>query len=157
MEERGAKVGSSTFSGNFSHTIDPKWRVTIPVSYRDKLGKKFTISMNQQFNAIAIYPADVWGEYIERFKKVKVLDNKAMRYVNLLNANAFPDCDIDLQGRILLPPNLRQLAHLDKAIRFVGAVDVLEIWDESLYAQYMLDSMNDKDDIIEHFNAAYYT
>lgn len=149
-------MGSSTFSGNFSHTIDPKGRVTIPASFRDKLGKSFTIGLNQQFNALALYPANVWAEYELRFKNVPAVDEMGMRYVHLLNDNAFTDCELDAQGRVLLPPSLRQLIKLDKNIRFVGAVTILEIWDEALYTQYTSDSLEDKQSVIKHFRATYY-
>ena len=56
----------SEFSGNYAHTIDPKGRVTIPSAYREALGESFTIGLNNEFNAIALYPVQKWEDVYKR-------------------------------------------------------------------------------------------
>ena len=51
-------MGRAEFSGNYSHNIDPKGRATIPAAYREALSEGFTIGLNNDFNAIALYPAE---------------------------------------------------------------------------------------------------
>ena len=55
-------VPAAEFSGNYTHNIDPKGRVTIPAAYREALGDGFTIGLNNQFNAIALYPVEKWQQ-----------------------------------------------------------------------------------------------
>ena len=55
-------MSASEFSGNYAHNIDPKGRVTIPSAYREALGDTFTIGLNNEFNAIALYPVEKWEE-----------------------------------------------------------------------------------------------
>ena len=55
-------MSSAAFSGNYTHNIDPKGRVTIPAAYREALGEGFTIGLNNDFSAIALYPVEKWQE-----------------------------------------------------------------------------------------------
>ena len=144
------------FSGNFAHNIDPKGRVTIPAAYREALSGGFTIGLNNQFAAIALYPKAKWEEKCEQLSRIPESDIKGTRYVRLITGNSFSDCELDGQGRVLLPATLRQKAGLDKAIRFVGMGQYLEIWDESRYvAENEQDECN-IDDLLDYVNGQYY-
>lgn len=144
------------FSGNFAHNIDPKGRVTIPAAYREALSDGFTIGLNNQFAAIALYPKAKWEEKCEQLSRIPESDIKGTRYVRLITGNSFSDCELDGQGRVLLPATLRQKAGLDKAIRFVGMGQYLEIWDESRYvAENEQDECN-IDDLLDYVNGQYY-
>ena len=144
------------FSGNFAHNIDPKGRVTIPAAYREALSGGFTIGLNNQFAAIALYPKTKWEEKCEQLSRIPESDIKGTRYVRLITGNSFSDCELDGQGRVLLPATLRQKAGLDKAIRFVGMGQYLEIWDEGRYvAENEQDECN-IDDLLDYVNGQYY-
>lgn len=145
----------STFSGNFSHSIDPKGRVTIPMAFRDLLGGGFTLGLSKLFISLALYPKAVWEKTEADFLSVQPEDDEGMRYVHLLNDFAFKELELDGQGRILLPPSLRQLVGLDKNIRFIGAVDHLEIWDEQRHIEYTLESLNRSSNILKHYKETY--
>ena len=110
----------SEFSGNYAHTIDPKGRVTIPSAYREALGESFTIGLNNEFNAIALYPVEKWEEIGQKLERIPDSDARGMAYVRLIKAFSFPGQKLDAQGRVLLPMGLRQKAGMDKSIRFVG-------------------------------------
>ena len=94
------------FSGNCLHTIDPKGRVTIPAAYREILSQGFTIGLNNQFQAIAIYPKEKWAEKCEHLARIPESDIRGTAYVRLIMGNSFPDCELDGQGRVLLPAAL---------------------------------------------------
>lgn len=144
------------FSGNFAHNIDPKGRVTIPAAYREALSGGFTIGLNNQFAAIALYPKAKWEEKCEQLSRIPESDIKGTRYVRLITGNSFSDCELDGQGRVLLPATLRQKAGLDKAIRFVGMGQYLEIWDESRYVAENESDEENIDDLLNYVNGQYY-
>lgn len=147
---------SNAFAGNISHTIDPKGRVTIPSAYRDALGESFTIGLNNELSAIALYPAWRWQEIERDLSQIPPTDVTAMRYVRLINGNSFPACELDGQGRVLLPAMLRAKAGMDKQIRFVGIGSCLEIWDEDKYLAETKSAEADSQSLLEYVNQRYY-
>lgn len=145
-----------TFSGNWAHAMDAKGRVTIPSSYREALGERFTIGMNNEFTAIALYPEVRWHQIEEELSRIPPTDVRGMRYVRMINGNSFPDCELDAQGRVLLPPTLRNKAGLDKLVRIVGAGQSLEIWNEAAYVRESESAELSSADLMEYVNELYY-
>ena len=152
----GETLAASEFSGNYTHTIDPKGRVTIPSAYREALGEGFTIGLNNEFNAIALYPVEKWEEIGKRLERIPDSDARGMAYVRLIKAFSFPGQKLDGQGRVLLPMGLRQKAGMDKAIRFVGVGRYLEIWDEAKFAATCEMAENDIESLLSYVNDRYY-
>lgn len=151
----GAMAGVE-FAGNFAHTIDPKGRVTIPAAFREALADGFTIGLNNQFAAIALYPKAKWNEKCEQLARIPESDIMGTRYVRLITGNSFSGCELDNQGRVLLPATLRAKVGMDKAIRFVGMGGYLEIWDEQRYLRESDVSEQSIDDLLNYVNGQYY-
>ena len=151
----GAMAGVE-FAGNFAHTIDPKGRVTIPAAFREALADGFTIGLNNQFAAIALYPKAKWNEKCEQLAKIPESDIMGTRYVRLITGNSFSGCELDNQGRVLLPATLRAKVGMDKAIRFVGMGGYLEIWDEQRYVRESDVSEQSIDGLLNYVNGQYY-
>ena len=149
-------MAQTVFSGNFAHTIDPKGRVTIPVAYREALGDRFTIGLNNQMNALALYPRERWEKIEEDLNRIPPTDVNGMRYVRLINGNSFPDSQLDGQGRVLLPAMLRQWTGMEKNIRFVGMGQCLEIWDEERYVAEFTKSSESIAELLDYVNSQYY-
>lgn len=149
-------MASIAFSGNSSHTMDAKGRVTIPASYRDALGDEFTIGMNNELSAIALYPKERWRSIEEDLNRIPPTDIRGMRYVRLINGNSFPDSQLDAQGRVLLPPALRSKMGLVKNVRFVGVGQCIEVWDEARYERENEAAELSCDDLISYVNETYY-
>lgn len=145
------------FSGTYSHNIDPKGRATIPSAYREALGEEFTLGLNNDFSALALYPAAQWQEISEKLNRIPVSDARGMAYVRLIKAFSFTNQSLDGQGRVLLPAALRQKAGMDKAIRFVGVGRYLEIWDEERFAATCAQSELDIDALLNYVNDRYYS
>lgn len=152
----GETVPNAEFSGNYTHNIDPKGRVTIPAAYREALGDGFTIGLNNEFNAIALYPVEKWQDMSARLDRIPDSDVRGMAYVRLIKAFSFTNQSLDGQGRVLLPAALRQKAGMDKAIRFVGVGRYLEIWDEERFAATCAQSELDIDALLNYVNDRYY-
>lgn len=149
-------VAGAAFSGNSAHTMDAKGRVTIPTAYRDALGDNFTIGLNNELTAIALYPRERWQAIEEDLNKIPSTDVRGMRYVRMINGNSFPDCLLDGQGRVLVPAALRQKAGLDKNVRFVGVGQSLEIWDEARYVRESESAELSSAELLSYVNDMYY-
>ena len=110
---------------SFGHSVDAKGRVFIPAKWRDDLGDTVIITRDMMGNADSrcLYgmPEELWNDILERFKKVAVSDVKAQNAMRRLFANAC-ECELDKQGRILIPNSLREYAGISSdAMR-------IEIW-----------------------------
>lgn len=149
-------MSATEFSGNYTHNIDPKGRATIPAAYREALGDGFTIGLNNEFNAIALYPIEKWQQMSERLDRIPDSDARGMAYVRLIKAFSFTGQSLDGQGRVLLPAVLRQKAGMEKAIRFAGMGHWLEIWDEDRFAVACEQSQTDIGALLEYVNDRYY-
>lgn len=148
---------NAEFSGNYTHNIDPKGRVTIPAAYREALGESFTIGLNNDFSAIALYPVEKWQDMSERLDRIPDSDVRGMAYVRLIKAFSFTQQQLDGQGRVLLPAALRKKAGMDKAIRFVGVGRYLEIWDEDRFAATCEQNEMNFEDLLSYVNDRYYS
>ena len=146
-------MSGSEFAGNIAHTLDAKGRATIPAAYRKALGSGFTISINSRCTAAAFYPKALWDEMRESFSQIPVTDDDGMGYVFMMQGNAFPDCDIDAQGRVLIPPTLRELVGLTKDVRFVGVGSCLELWDEAAFTAMQTELRRNFSRLTGHVNA----
>ena len=155
--EGGETVPASEFSGNYAHSIDPKGRVTIPSAYREALGESFTIGLNNEFSAIALYPAQKWEEIGQKLERIPETDAFGTEYVRIIQAFSFTGQKLDAQGRVLLPMGLRQQAGMDKNIRFVGMGRYLEIWDEEKFKAVYMRTRNNIAELLAHVNERYFS
>ena len=144
----------SEFLGNMAHTMDAKGRATIPAAYREALGPSFYIGMNTAFSAVALYTSEKWDSMRQWLDAFPSADARAMNYARLIKANMFSG-ETDAQGRVLIPTTLRTLAGLDKAIRFVGMGQYLEIWDEARYTSEQEKALSSIADLLSYVNDKY--
>lgn len=144
------------FSGTYSHNIDPKGRATIPSAYREALGEEFTLGLNNDFSALALYPAAQWQEISEKLNRIPVSDARGMAYVRLIKAFSYTNQKLDGQGRLLLPALLRQKAGMDREVCFVGVGRYLEIWDEARFEATVAQSEMNIEDLMEYVNDRYF-
>ncbi len=158
MLKKGVEpVPNAEFSGNYAHNIDPKGRVTIPVAYREALGDGFTIGLNNEFTAIALYPTEKWQSMSEQLSRIPDSDARGMAYVRLIKAFSFTNQSLDGQGRVLLPAVLREQAGMDKAIRFAGMGHWMEIWDEGRFMSAFNESVKDRTALLAYVNDRYFS
>lgn len=105
----------------------------MPAKLRDELGERFTVTKGLD-GCLAVYPEKEW-EALEQ--RIRGLGNgeKARRVKRYYFANAF-DAQLDAQGRILIPANLREFADLQKDVVVIGQLDHAEIWDSEKWRVY---------------------
>lgn len=116
------------FMGEYNHTIDAKGRLIVPSKFREKLGDEFVVTKGLD-DCLFVYPMDEWEHIEEAFRKVPLTNKKARDFVRFFFAGA-ASCEVDKQGRILLPPSLRAYAGLEKEIVSAGVLNRVEIWDK---------------------------
>ena len=126
------------FRGVSTLNLDAKGRMTMPTKYRERLeaqsNGQLIITIDPEDRCLWLYPLPVW-EGIERsLDSLPSLDKGSRRMQRLLIGHA-TECDLDSQGRMLLPPPLREFAKLDKQIVLIGQGKKFEVWDELTWAE----------------------
>jgi len=121
----------------YQHTIDAKGRLFIPVRLRDELGQTFYVTLSME-KCLSAYSAESWERFKEKKREMSQVDQKLMRPLFAMAAK----CDIDGQGRIILPQPLRDFAGLKKNVAVVGVGDRVEFWDSDTYAEVAAQEMN---------------
>lgn len=149
-------MAEAEFYGTYTHNIDPKGRVTIPSAYREALGENFTLGINSDFTALALYPESVWRQISERLDRIPITDARGMQYVRMIKAFSYPNQEPDAQGRVLLPQIMRQKAGMDRSICFVGVGRYLEIWDERRFTDAIDRSLTESGPVMDYVNDRYF-
>ena len=126
-------MAQTRFSGSFDHSLDGKGRVIIPSSFREALGEDFTITINPNKTAVAIYPKAMWDQQLERLSQINPMDRVGMQYERYVMSVSFSGNSMDAQGRVLIPAKLRAKIGLTRDIVFVGLNRYIEIWDAEVY------------------------
>ena len=110
-------------TGTYEHNIDAKGRLAIPSKLRDELGSVFYLAMGVDA-CLAVYPQSTWDRFTEKFASLPMSQSKKMRS---LFANA-ARCELDSQGRIVIPQKLKKYAGIEKDVVIIGVHDRAEIW-----------------------------
>ena len=122
------------FMGEYLHTIDGKGRLIVPAKFREALGETF-IATKGLDHCLFVYPADEWKTLEEKLRALPFTQPEARAFVRFFFSGA-TECELDKQGRILLPANLREYAQLDKDVVLVGVSSRVEIWSQTLWTDY---------------------
>ena len=143
------------FSGSFDHSLDGKGRVIIPASFREALGEDFTITINPNKTAIAIYPKEMWDQQLEQLSHINPMDKTGMQYQRYLMSVSFSGNSMDAQGRVLIPAKLRAKLGLSRDIVFVGLNRYIEIWDAEVYARVEAQTEEDFEGLADYVYRTY--
>ena len=117
-------------TGQYAHNIDAKGRLFIPARLREELGQTFHVTVGLD-HCLSIYSDESWAAFTDKVRALPYSKAKALRP---LFANAV-DCEPDAQGRILIPPKLREYAGLQKEVVVIGSFDRAEIWNAERWAR----------------------
>lgn len=135
------------FYGEYQHTVDPKGRVIIPSKFREGLGEKFIITKGLD-NCLFAYSSDEWSNLETKLRTLPFTDKDVRAFIRFFFSGA-TECEVDKQGRILIPQNLREHAGLDKDIYVIGVSTRVEVWDKSKWENYTSDDNVSADKIAE--------
>jgi MraZ protein len=126
------------FSGHYEHAIDAKGRTSVPARFRELLaadGDLRLVLTPALFDpCLDAYPRRAWEEMEAKIATLPRFDPKVVhlrrRYVS-----AAVECEIDKQGRILVPPALREHAGLEKDVLWAGSGKSAELWSKPRWTQ----------------------
>ena len=128
------------FMGEYNHTIDAKGRLIIPSKFREILVYKFVVTKGLDC-CLSIYPLEEWEAFEMKLRTLPLNDKNARKFSRFFVAGATM-CELDKQGRILLPATLREFAGLDKDVVLTGNLNTIEVWSKAKWNEN-----NDYDDM----------
>lgn len=133
------------FLGEFQHSIDTKGRVAIPARFRSKIERGAVLTRGVE-SCLYVYPLETW-EQKARELDAAILDPRQRRMVERRFFGMAFECELDAQGRIVVPARYRQYAGLNGEAVVLGARDRFEIWSPAEWGRY-----NDEMDQIDMTN-----
>ncbi len=122
------------FIGEYRHSLDVKGRIIVPAKFRDGLGDKFVLTKGLD-GCLFAYSKEEWANFEEKIKSLPLTNKDARAFVRFFFAGAV-ECEIDKQGRTLIPPMLREYAGLSKDIVIIGVSNRVEIWSQDKWDSY---------------------
>lgn len=118
--------------GEYEHTIDAKGRLSMPSKLRRDMGEAFIVTKGLD-GCLFAFSQDEWKNFETKLKALPLSDKNARNFVRFFLAGA-TECEIDKQGRFLIPGNLREAAKLEKDAVIIGVGTRLEIWNKEVWA-----------------------
>ncbi|MCI8545804.1 MAG: division/cell wall cluster transcriptional repressor MraZ [Clostridia bacterium] len=117
--------------GEYEHSVDAKGRLIMPAKLRSDMGDKFIVTKGLD-GCLFAFSQDEWLNFETKLKTLPLSDKNARNFVRFFLSGA-TECEIDKQGRFLLPNNLRVVANLNKEAVIIGVGTRLEIWDKETW------------------------
>ena len=94
------------FIGEYSHTIDAKGRLIVPSKFREQLGDEFVVTKGLD-GCLFVYENSEWKSFEEKLHALPLTNANARKFSRFFLAGACA-CEVDRQGRILIPSVLRE-------------------------------------------------
>ena len=120
------------FTGVYDHALDVKGRLTLPAAFRTHVNHaapaKIMISTSRQ--SVAIFPVPAFRKFLDKLNRLPRTDPRVAAVRNTLTALTY-DCEVDRQGRLLIPPKLRELAGINRDVAVVGNIETVDVWDRA--------------------------
>lgn len=130
------------FNGRFDHAIDDKGRVSIPARFREELERDghdrlyITNSVFEDRRCLELYPPNEWARLQEQIRQ-KARFDRQVRAFELFYIGGAHEVSVDKQGRILVPPKLREFAALGGEVTFSALTDHFQLWDKAALAEVL--------------------
>ena len=134
------------FIGEYNHTIDTKGRLIVPSKFRESLGDEFVVTKGLD-GCLFVYPMEEWAVFTDKLKDLPLTKKDARQFSRFFLAGAAL-CEVDKQGRILIPAVLRSFAHLEREVVLAGVGSRIEIWNRQLWEEKNV--YDDMEDIAEN-------
>jgi len=139
------------FIGEYTATIDDKGRISIPAKFRSQLKAKVVVTRGLD-NSLFLYTLDEWKKLAEKLASLPISTANTRAFSRLMLAGAM-DCEVDKQGRIILPAYLQEFARIKKKLVFAGLYNRIEIWSTDLWQKYKSQTEKQSNEIAEQLGS----
>jgi MraZ protein len=126
------------FRGSYQHTVDSKGRLSVPAKFREALLGKgddrivITNFVVDGARCLDVYPLDEWARFEEQIRAKPKFERRMLLFQNYYLGGAC-ECLMDKQGRILIPPLLREYANLKRDVVLVSALEKFRLWNQETW------------------------
>lgn len=122
------------FMGEYQHSLDDKARLTIPAKFREELGSSFVITRGLD-QCLFAYPRKDWEALEAKLRAMPLARQDARQFMRFFFSGA-AESELDRQGRVLLPTNLRDYGKISRDCTVIGVGGRVEIWDTDMWKAY---------------------
>lgn len=122
------------FIGEYQHSIDAKGRIIVPSKFRDELGYRFIMTKGLD-DCLFIYSLEEWKKFEDKLTNLPIASKEARAFVRYFFSGAI-ECEIDKQGRLTIPQNLREHAKIGKELVTIGVMSRVEVWSKQEWVDY---------------------
>ncbi|MDD3853361.1 MAG: division/cell wall cluster transcriptional repressor MraZ [Syntrophomonadaceae bacterium] len=136
------------FLGEYQHSLDVKGRITIPSKFREQLLERFVATKGLD-NCIFLYPMDEWQAIENKLKSLPFTRADVRSFARFFFSGA-SELEVDKQGRVVLPGNLRDYAGIDKDVVIIGVGTRVEIWSNDSWNEYNQRAASGYEEIAEN-------
>jgi len=133
--------------GEYNYSIDAKKRLAIPSKLRKEFSEGLIITRGLD-SCLFLFPKNEWQKFVDKLSALPLGQSDIRNFVRFMLSGA-QEVELDGLGRILIPDYLKNYATLNKKIVVIGALNRLEIWDDSKWNQYKNNIEKDGDKIAE--------
>ena len=134
--------------GEYEHSLDAKSRLIMPAKLRQDIGDKFILTKGLD-GCLFAFSQEEWLNFENKLKSLPLSDKNSRNFVRFFLSGA-TECEIDKQGRFLIPNNLKVAASLDKETIIIGVGTRIEIWNKDIWNK--LDENISADDIAQNMS-----
>ena len=139
------------FIGEYRHSIDEKGRIALPAKFRGKLSDGVVITKGLE-NVLVVYTKEEWKKIAPKLSNMPYTQANARAFSRMILSGA-NDCNLDKQGRINIPQNLREFAKLKTNAVIVGVYSRIEVWDVKVWEEYKQRVEKDSTQIAEQLES----
>ena len=120
--------------GEYSHSLDVKGRLIMPAKLREDMEENFIITTGLD-GCLFGFSMSEWQKFEDKLKTLPITNKNARNFVRFFLSGA-TECELDKQGRFLIPGKLREVASLDRDVTIIGAGTRIEIWNKEKWEEH---------------------
>ncbi len=147
-------LNKPNFRGRSAAKLDAKGRLRIPTKFREVLQNHYTdaLILAEYGDYLVAYPPEKWDEIESKAQNLSEFHPQHRAFKRFVSCSE--ECGFDSQGRILIPPLLREAARLDQEIILAGALTNFEIWDRATWDEQAMRNRQNYEKIMETASTA---